>query len=137
MYLQLPKPPTATDTDTAATYGDRLFVFILETGVTATLDDRQLALAEYAGARASSTAGYLVCTYDRLSAVRRDISAAIRGRATAAAPADATTAAAPAERPNLGPMAPLTPAPIVRPPSGTAARYSPAERQAVADSIPF
>lgn len=103
-------------------YGQALLRYVMETDVTATLTLEQLELADYAGARVAGLP-YDAPTADRVRAcidrARMLISGAIRrGRAQDAPDAPALPAGVAPSKPNLGPMAPLLDAPIIRPPSG-------------------
>jgi hypothetical protein len=58
-YPEIPFPPAPHVDEPRAHYGARLFAWIIETGVTVTLDDDALELATYAGRRAMTAARYL------------------------------------------------------------------------------
>lgn len=138
-YRPLPQAPEPDPADDAGRYGLRLFAFLIASdGCTAVLSDEQLSLAEHAGARASGMPGLATRAYDRMSQVRHTIAATIAYRASLA-PVEPVTLppGSPADKPNLGPMAPLVDAPIVRPPSSEAIRLDPADRRKVSDSIAF
>jgi hypothetical protein len=129
-------------------YGWRALLFCLATGNTGGCDDDALQLAHYvfpvavAGGRQVAER-----SAEQLADCQRRISAALRGRLADQAERLAALAeqAAPAgvDRPNLGPGAPLAPAPIVptapaaalpvptlRQPAGIAAALTPAPRPA-------
>lgn len=119
-YRPLPQPPAADGTTTVQQYGLRLIAFLLDTGCTVTLSDDQLAAADHAIGLAVRHPYALARTRDRLAEVQREIAAAIARRASLEVPAEGSVppASCSMERPNLGPMAPLSDRPIVRPPSG-------------------
>lgn len=118
-YPRLPTidPPTADETLHA--YGVRVLAFVLSTGTTATLSDRDLELADHVYPIAVSGPEILPVAVDRLSAARHDILAALRSRKAASQPAP-QAAIAPARALPGGRLVPLQPAPIRRPPSGVA-----------------
>lgn len=119
-FPQLPEPPTG-DGLPADLYGQSLLMFVMAHDVTATLTLPQLELAEYAAARVAGLP-YDAATADRVRAsidrARSLISGAIRrARLLQDAPVALPSGVA-LDKPNLGPMAPIKDAPIVRPPSG-------------------
>lgn len=111
----IPNFPDVTESETATERGARALRWILQTGVTVTVADVDLERADVA-------AGYAVGVASaedirrRISHVRHAILAELRIR-RAFAKADVAQPSCKVERPNVGPMAPLRPAPIVRPPA--------------------
>ena len=134
--VQFPAEPAPVQgpCEPVAYYGARLFAYVIATGNAHGLSDLQLSQAIAAGVAASCTPNLSPAVADRYSRVRHDLYTLerIRQRLTTA-PAQAP-ATAPAERPNLGPMAPLSRAPIVRPPAGYATTAPTGARR---DDIPF
>ncbi len=129
--------PDPLPDEPVALYGMRLFRHVLAGGLTAAFSTEQLELAAYAGVTASTAPGYSTAVYDRLSATRHTIAALIRGRLSERPTAPPVVPdATPAERPNIGPMAPLMDSPIVRPPSGTAVTVD-VDRFASLDRVGF
>jgi len=93
--------------------------YVLDTGVTATLNDRAIDLAIAVSTVAVAPRELLPAALARIVDVRRELYRTRARRATvvtAEAPASR-----PAEAPNVGPMAPLMPQPIGRPPAGQTA----------------
>ena len=116
-YRPIPSLPEDVAPETAYERGARALRWILETGVTVTLSDVDLSRADVAAGLA------IVQAADEdmralLSERRHAILATLRIRRALDKAATEQGAACKAEhRPNLGPMAPLQPSPIVRPPS--------------------
>ena len=107
--------PRAAD-ETITAYGYRIVMFLIACEVTATLATEDLELARHTvitiyGQHPSDT---LVAN---LRVIERILSAVIDGRTVTAAPETTRTIAAPPSKPNIGPMAPLSPPPIARPPA--------------------
>lgn len=127
-YPRLPTIDPRKDNEPIAYYGARLVVFLLNTGVTATLSDDDLELADYAIGRALSGDVAIgpqdnrehtpVAVYDRLEDIRRTLTLIRKARkadAPVASPVQPDTAV-----PKDGGSKVLTPVrPILRPPSGT------------------
>jgi hypothetical protein len=85
------------------------------------LTDDQLDQAEAGGVQASTARGLSPDLADRYTHARHTIATIKLGRAALAAPGpESVQPVTVTDRPNLGPMAPLMPVPIVRPPSGQA-----------------
>ena len=76
----LPHPPKASAEDTALTHGLKLFMFVLQTRVTATLSLSELALAEHASVSAVAGKFELGSTYAALADTTRLIAGAKRAR---------------------------------------------------------
>lgn len=103
-------------------------MFLLQTGVTATLSDDDLELADYAIGRALSSDVAIVCdgdtirtpisVYDRLEDLRRIVTSATRGR-LANRPVESTSPIGPQTVPpgDGGARVSRVDTPIVRPPS--------------------
>lgn len=118
-YPRIPDPPGQDAAEPRALYGARLFAFAIAHGAHALADDH-LELAEYAGRRAAAARNMTPGYYTQVSATIHALIATVeRRRILSAEPAQAA-AQAPADRPNAGPMAPLMPPPIARPPAGDA-----------------
>lgn len=126
MYAQQTYPPLPTidppaEGESLQAYGIRVLAFVLAEGVTATLSDRELALADHVYPIAIAHPEILPIAVDRLTAARRQILAAIACRRPPVA--ETSTIAAPTISPaslDRGRLAPLQPAPIRRPPGGVA-----------------
>jgi hypothetical protein len=103
--------------ETGLQYGARALAFILQTGVIGTLDTPTLARADQAAGFAVSARGIYPLAADRLSEVRHWIAAVLRQRAAQVPAAAEVPPSRPDDRPTLGPMAPLAPAPITQPPA--------------------
>jgi len=119
-YPRLPElAPRAADESTQA-YGLRALAFVLQTGVTATLNEETLACADHVYPIAIGHPDISLTAAVRLADVQREVRAALRRRASVpiAAEAPATTGAP--ERPTAGPMAPLAPPPVRPVPPATA-----------------
>lgn len=120
VYPRIPDPPDQGDLP-ADHYGRLLLQFVMVTDVTVTLSLSQLELAEYAAARVvglpfdPATADHVRREIDR---ARSLISGAIRRARQLQSPAATIAGEVTPDKPNLGPMARLQDAPIVRPPSG-------------------
>lgn len=108
-------PPDCQAGDTAAAYGRALFAHVLTCGYDSTLTDEQIDLALHASA-AFLSAPYSDLVRTRVTDTRRMLSRTQVRRAVAdvvAMPGGVTP-----DQPNIGPMAPLSPVPTVRPPGG-------------------
>lgn len=128
MYPPLPTlDPRGTDEGTAS-YGARVLTFLIRTGVTATLTDADLELAEYACNRALSTRVLVgppearestpTAVYDTIEDVRRTVCAMLKGRATDREAVPVPVAEPQAVPPRDGPKVLRPVEPLVRPPSG-------------------
>lgn len=104
-------------TETRIAYGERIVLMLLRTQITAMLTDDDLELAKHTIAR-MRPAVPLGSLQDRaLESVDELCTIILRARQTERLIAPCDTPTDPDTRPNVGPMAPLSPAPIVRPPS--------------------
>jgi hypothetical protein len=138
VYPPLPVPPGREPEEGAAHYGARLFAWLAgPLGCTAMVPTEDLELASYAGVLAvTGYPGKDATDQDRailasLSHTRHMLAAIIAGRNRETADAAQLAAlvtrtpqlAGPQgnDRPNEGPMAPLLPRPITRPPGGQGA----------------
>lgn len=110
-----------------AYFGARIVRWLLADGCSVTLTDEQIELAEYAAAIASTTRGYLLVTYDKLSTLRHEL-AATTARRKALQADSSTQPASPEYKPDLGPMARLQPTQPYQPTPGEALA-EPAGRQ--------
>lgn len=110
--------PSVAENQTAEQYGYALFRFLLASEGYGYLATEQLELAAYAGAKVSSFRGYTPSVYAHVSRVRHAIAAIVTARLKERVPAEPAMAPAAIDRPNIGPMARLEPAPIGRPPAG-------------------
>lgn len=115
-YRRIPSLPETGEVETVAQRGARIVRWILETGVTVTLSELDLERADvavgYAVARAADED-----IRQTLTDTRHAILATLRIRRAVDKAEQAEPVPSCAERPNVGPMAPLQPAPIVRPPA--------------------
>jgi hypothetical protein len=133
MYPPLPTLAARRADETAEQYGLRALAFVVATETTAGLDDDALALADHCYRLAIDNRDLLPAIVDQLANVQRRIAAALRVRTELTAAAEQATtmpedAPAGRDKPNLGPMAPLSPQPTPRPPAGILAEV-PAERR--------
>lgn len=120
-YEPLPSlTPRASD-EQLITYGARVLQFLLACSVTATLSDEDLELADHVAVSAVAARDVSPLALRHISETRHVIAQILRGRR---AQADIATAARATwqDKPNIGPMAPLEDAPIVRPPAPAHAR---------------
>src|SRR5215831_19208217 len=131
-YPRLPELALPTPDETAEHYGLRAFAFVVEHGITATLPDDALQLATHVYRVAIARPDLLPATLDRFADADRAINATIRRRAALAHELEAPElfAAAGHDKPNLGPMAPLSPRPIVNPPAPARVALQPALQRA-------
>ncbi len=72
-YLPVIEPQGAEEP--VALFGARIVRWLLAEGCTVTLTNEQIELAEYAACYASTTQGYLLVTYERISALRHELAA--------------------------------------------------------------
>lgn len=116
-YRPLPTldPPDATET--LHSYGCRALTFVLETGITCTLTDQELELADHVYPMLIANPEILPVAVDRLSAARHAILAALRIRRADTDQGVTVPTVAPSSAPE-GPMARLRPAPLSQPPAG-------------------
>lgn len=122
MIARIPDPPLPSPDCTVEQYGMRLFQHVLSDGChLATMSDEQVELAAYAGTRviACPRDTYSELVYARLCDCHRLISGTVRRRATLPRAPIGMPAGVTPHTPNAGPMAPLSPVPSTRPPSGT------------------
>ena len=117
----LPTPDNPTPGETLQAYALRLLGFVLNTGVTATLSDRQLELADHGYPFAIANPDLLPTTREQLTTTRHQIIAALAYRRSLTSVPATAPAPQPPDRPNLGPMARLTPTPRPQPPQPVAA----------------
>jgi len=118
---QLPTPDNPTPGETLQGYGLRILGFVLATGITATASDQQLELADHVYPLAISNPDLLDTTREQMTATRRQIMSALAyRRSLTSIPAEPAQPAG-HDKPNLGPMARLTPPPTPRPPQPAAA----------------
>lgn len=126
--IPLESPANCGQSETTAAYGARLLTFLLRTGITATLTDDQLELAEYACGRALSTRVSVgppdsrestpAAVYDAIEEVRRTVVAMLKGRAADRGPVASVAIVQPqAVPPKDGPGVLRPEVPMVRPPS--------------------
>jgi len=119
----LPVLEPGTPGESLQGYGLRVLGFVVRTGITATLSLEDLQLADHMYPIAVSGHDLSPSVVDTLSHTRRQILDAIKWLEVDRPKPDRATPvviAAGTDRPNHGPMARLIPAPISRPPSGTA-----------------
>jgi len=121
-FPRLPELAPASEPETAQAYGLRALLFVVGTGVTATVPTSALELADHVFPIAISGAELAPETAERLAASRRLITAALRGRAAAEPLTAPRSEPAGVDRPNIGPGAVLAPRPIVEPPNAGAER---------------
>lgn len=124
-YPRLPELAPRGSDETAEDYGLRAFAFVTAHNVTATVPTDALELAAHTYRIVIVNRDLLPATIDRLAAVDTAIAQALRWRAAEDRTAGAVTpivvaAGAGRDKPNAGPMAPLSPAPIVPPPMPSA-----------------
>jgi hypothetical protein len=105
------------DAETLTAYGYRIVSFLIGTEITGTLSTEDLQLAQHTivAIYGQKPSDHLIAN---LRAVERILSAVLAFRALQ--PADSATAGGsgrPADRPTIGPMAPLSPVPDTRPPA--------------------
>lgn len=106
-------------------YGCRVLSFVLVHRCTATLDDWSLSIADHVYPVAVAGRDMLPGAVDKLTEARRLILDAIRTRADRARTTEPVSEApglAPASH-DRGKLAPLSPAPIIRPPAGVAINF--------------
>jgi hypothetical protein len=117
MTNRLPELPTATAPETCGERGARVLRWILAERVTATLSSVDLERADSAAIVAGCSATMSEACRANLSEMRHAIAATLRIRRELDKVSAPAPAGSPCERPKLGPMAPLSPAPISRPPA--------------------
>jgi hypothetical protein len=126
IYPPLPELTPRGAQETTEQYGLRALLFITAERLTCTVDTEGLEQAAHCFRLAVSNAALTPTGAERLADVGRSITGALARRqadAQAAAPeAQAPAQAAGEDRPNLGPMAPLTPAPRPSAPPSAARR---------------
>lgn len=117
MYPRIPEFPNSAEPETAFERGARALRWVIETGAAVALSTVDLERVDVA-------AGYAIIgaadddMRQRLSSVRHSVLATLRIRRTLeSGPAPQRDACTADQRPNLGPMAPLRPGPVTRPPS--------------------
>jgi hypothetical protein len=109
---QLPTPDNPTPGETLQGYALRLLSFVVTTGITATLNDRQLELADHFYPLAIANPDLLPATREQFTASRRQIMSALAYRKNlTSTPAEPDPQPAGREKPAAGPMAPLRPSP--------------------------
>lgn len=119
---ELPTLAPALAGETLQAFGVRVLIFVLVHRVTATLTDTELELADHVYPFAIARPDIDAHIVDQLSDVRHQILSALRVRRAIEAPI-VTVPATPDTKPNIGPMARLQDAPIVRPPSPVAIQF--------------
>lgn len=134
-YPRLPEPPGAAPNEPSFVYGARVLCWLLNGGTTATCTEQDLlradaaavtALAAHDGpdAHADDRAKVSPRALDTINARRHDIARALRvirePRQQTQAPVGHHD-----QRPPVGPMAPLRPAPVTEPPAGDYADAAP------------
>src|SRR5262245_21564756 len=129
LYPPLPEMDPRRPDETAEAYGLRTLRFIVATDTTATVPDDALQLAAHTYRLAIANPYLLPATIDRLADADRRIAAVLRSRQRQDSPQTAPDSPRNDDRPNLGPMAPLTPTPHVQPPSPAYARPTPTPTQ--------
>ena len=123
--LEAPAPPAADESLPA--YAIRILGFVARTGITATVSDRDLQLADHCYAIAIGHPEILPVAVDTLSRARHQILAAIKGR-TVPAPVAALPGLPPDRIIPGGRLSPLQPAPVTRPPAGALAYAGASDR---------
>jgi len=117
---QLPTIDPQGEGEPTAYYGLRLLTFILQTGITATLSDDDLKLADHAALTGVRGKDILPLAVDKISAVRHTIVLVLKFRAhldqLEAEPIVSTAGPRPSTEPTS--TVPREPLPIVNPPSG-------------------
>lgn len=113
----LPQLPEPGIPETVLERGARVLQFILATSCTATLTDLDLERADAAAVYAVSARDPYAVTLQRLSEARHVIALALKYRRSILPAREQGTPAPVHELPNLGPMAPLQPAPAGLPPA--------------------
>lgn len=98
MYPPLPCIEPRRHDEPAADFGGRALAFLLQTRVTATLDDETLKLAEHASIYVVASRDICEAALEQVHAVRLQIAATLRYRKTLEAPAFAPIVSA--EQPN-------------------------------------
>lgn len=119
-----PLPPQRSASVDVLAYGCALLTYLLavDVYVYGLLTDDDLEIANHASQYIVTSAGILPIAVDNISAVRHEIMSVLRHRQAERellTTLAARTAPEP-HKPNVGPMAPLSPEPITRPPSTTA-----------------
>jgi len=126
-YPRLPELAPRQPDETAEHYGLRAFNFVVATNVTATLSDDALQLAAHVYRLAIARPDLMQATIDRFADCDRAINATIRRRAVVDTPAKPVKVKpAGVDKSDIGPMAPLLPSPIIRPPAPSFAHAGPA-----------
>jgi hypothetical protein len=124
-YPRLPEPPAPEPGATLQGRGLEILSFVLVSGVTATVDTRDLELADYAFPLAVANHDVSPLAVERLSDARSAITAALRVRAqdaASAAQAGPGEAIAPAPDVQGGALVPVPQRPTPRPPQAPAVR---------------
>lgn len=116
-YPRLPELDPRHQDETAEAYGLRALRFIVATDTTATVPDDALALAGHVYRLAIANPDLTAGSIDRLAETERQIAAALRLRARVERPEMAPGRPRNDDRPNTGPMAPLSPRPLTQPPA--------------------
>lgn len=114
---RLPELPAATEPETAGERGARALAWILETGVTVTLETSDLERADSAAIDAICSPDMSELARERVSAVRHEIAATLRIRRELDKRAEPVAGAPPCGRDSGGQLAPLRPGPVTRPPA--------------------
>jgi hypothetical protein len=120
-YKPLPTIDPPDSWESLQAYGCRVMRFVIETDVTATLSDRDLELADHFYPLAQAAPDLSEQTRETLSRARHVILAALRGRAPVVPVS--LPSCIPDDRPTIGPMAPLSEVPIIRPPANSRMRF--------------
>jgi len=121
MTRRLPVPPDPGPTDTVETHGAAVFRFVVAEHVTATVPTDLLERALHASYSAIAMPDLADTVRERLHDTRRQIIGAITHRLTRDAETVPEGPSVPRTGPPVGPMAPLTPTPVTRPPAASRA----------------
>jgi hypothetical protein len=117
---KLPEPLSQQPGEPQHLYAARLFAFVVQHRITATLTDEQLEQAAHAGHAAAAVRDRMPAYYAHVTDTRHQIARALTGRATPPAP-DAIPGTPDDRIVPGGRTAPLTPPDDFTPPSGATA----------------
>jgi hypothetical protein len=122
MTYELPAFATRTSDESLQAYGARIFCFVLAHGYTAALSTEDLELAIHISIIAVATPDLSDLVRQKYTDARSLCARVVARRHAETAAAKAAVPAVEPNKPNIGPMAKLTPVPVNQPPAPALAR---------------